>query len=134
MMWHEFEMIAGYSVTQQDYEEYIEPMYMALGGEVTKQDFVQMVNKKRFALPDPAAILRQVRKEARRQRALCGTGACDMKPLREKAELYAERKFGKGANVYFEYHIEYGYHEDFYPDVLVITCDGLLLERAKLQR
>ena len=47
MMWEEFERIAGYEVTQEDYTQKIEPMYMAT--DMSKQDFVKTLNKKTFA-------------------------------------------------------------------------------------
>lgn len=43
----EFERIAGYEVTQEDYTQKIEPMYMAT--DMSKQDFVKTLNKKTFA-------------------------------------------------------------------------------------
>lgn len=48
MMKHEFEEIAGYEVTTEDYEKIIEPMYMATN--LTKQEFVKTISKKRFAV------------------------------------------------------------------------------------
>lgn len=48
MMKHEFEEIAGYEVTTEDYEKIIEPMYMATN--LTKQEFVKTISKKRFAI------------------------------------------------------------------------------------
>lgn len=48
MMKHEFEEIAGYEVTTEDYNNIIEPMYMATN--LTKQEFVKTINKKRFAV------------------------------------------------------------------------------------
>lgn len=49
MMKHEFEQIAGYEVTSEAYDKIIEPMYMSL--DVSKQEFVKMLDKKYFALP-----------------------------------------------------------------------------------
>lgn len=48
MMKHEFETIAGYSVTEDDYYNIIEPMYMSLE-TVTKYEFVKLLDKKRFS-------------------------------------------------------------------------------------
>lgn len=47
MMHEEFERIAGYEVTNEDYNEIIEPMYMALPN-ISKYEFVKMIDKKRF--------------------------------------------------------------------------------------
>ena len=42
----EFEKLAGYEVNYDDYVNIIEPMYMAV--ELSKVDFVQCINRKRF--------------------------------------------------------------------------------------
>lgn len=46
MMKHEFEQLAGYEVSTSDYDNIIEPMYMATN--VTKAEFVKMIDRKRF--------------------------------------------------------------------------------------
>lgn len=46
MMWHEFEKLAGYEVSQEDYENVIEPMYLAT--KLNKQDFIKTLNRKTF--------------------------------------------------------------------------------------
>ena len=48
MMKHELEALAGYEVSREDYDTIIEPMYLATN--LTKQEFVQTLNKKRFAI------------------------------------------------------------------------------------
>ena len=48
MMKQEFERIAGYEVSAEDYYKVIEPMYMATN--LSKQDFVKTINRKRFAV------------------------------------------------------------------------------------
>ena len=48
MMKHEFEAIAGYEVSEEDYRKIIEPMYMAT--DLSKEEFVKVINKKRFAI------------------------------------------------------------------------------------
>ena len=48
MMKHEFESIAGYEVSTEDYDNIIEPMYMATN--LSKQEFVKTISKKRFAI------------------------------------------------------------------------------------
>lgn len=147
MMWKEFEMIAGYEVTREDYKAYIEPMYMAVGDHVTKQEFVRMVNKQRFALPSPDSILRRVRKEARHLKAICGfrTDWESEERLDRAAKEYAKRKYGldwgtdSEAFCYFLYFPnEYEYPElqrgGSYPGTLVIGRGGEEYARIKLQR
>ena len=46
MMQFEFERIAGYKVSNDDYENIIEPMYMATG--LDKYEFVGVINRERF--------------------------------------------------------------------------------------
>lgn len=46
MMKQEFERIAGYEVSTEDYNNIIEPMYTATS--MSKQDFVKTLNKKQF--------------------------------------------------------------------------------------
>ena len=63
MMKHEFEALAGYEVSFEDYNRIIEPMYMAT--ELSKEDFVKCIDRKRFALPTKAELLAAMRKEAK---------------------------------------------------------------------
>ena len=48
MMYKEFEEIAGYEVSFEDYNNIIEPMYMATN--LSKQEFVKCLNRKQFDL------------------------------------------------------------------------------------
>ena len=48
MMKQEFEALAGYEVSTEDYNNIIEPMYLAT--DLSKQDFVKTISKKRFAV------------------------------------------------------------------------------------
>ena len=48
MMWAEFEKIAGYEVSYEDYTNIIEPMYNATN--LTKGEFVKTLNRKAFDL------------------------------------------------------------------------------------
>ena len=63
MMKHEFEKLAGYEVTTEDYNNIIEPMYMATN--LDKAEFVKCISKERFALPTKAQMERKMRKIAR---------------------------------------------------------------------
>lgn len=71
MMKHEFEKIAGYEVTNEDYNNIIEPMYMALP-DITKQEFVKMIDKKRFALPTKRQMINNMKKIANHLYEICG--------------------------------------------------------------
>lgn len=48
MMQHEFERIAGYEVSYEDYTKIIEPMYNAT--DLDKFEFVKVIDRKRFDL------------------------------------------------------------------------------------
>lgn len=57
MMKQEFEMLAGYAVSQEDYNKIIEPMYMATN--LSKEDFIKCVDRKRFEYIAPKSIAQQ---------------------------------------------------------------------------
>lgn len=65
MMQHEFETLAGYKVSSVDYKNIIEPMYMALPDSIGKEEFVKMLDMKRFALPSKRTLLCKMRNYAR---------------------------------------------------------------------
>ena len=46
MMKQEFERLAGYEVSTEDYNNIIEPMYMAT--DLSKEDFIKTINRKAF--------------------------------------------------------------------------------------
>lgn len=46
MMKFEFEELAGYEVSNEDYDNIIEPMYMSVN--LSKQEFVKVIDRKRF--------------------------------------------------------------------------------------
>lgn len=49
MMKEEFEKLAGYEVTMDNYLKIIEPMYLAT--DLSKHEFVKMLNPKALAAP-----------------------------------------------------------------------------------
>lgn len=71
MMHKEFEQIAGYEVSYEDYTNYIEPMYMALPGTISKQDFINMIDKKRFALKPIKNIVKDMKEIAAHIKDIC---------------------------------------------------------------
>ena len=72
MMKDEFEKLAGYEVSSDDYYNIIEKMYMATN--LSKQDFVKTVNRKRFEVKKVTErqLLNQLRKEAKHMEEICG--------------------------------------------------------------
>ena len=135
MMWKEFEEIAGYEVSPEDYNNIIEPMYMAVPDSVTKQEFVKMIDKKRFALPTPQQLMREVKKEAKHLYEICGHSLDydSERRMEAAAKYYAKRKYGldwahdSKVYVYFlkEYECPPLQRGCTYPKTLVIGREGL---------
>jgi hypothetical protein len=101
MMREEFEQIAGYEVTWQDYTEIIEPMYMALPEGISKQEFVKMIDKKRFALKPLNKIEKEMKKIAEHLKETCNqfTDYDAIEKLRTLAQEYTDRIGAKGFNI-----------------------------------
>ena len=93
MMKHEFEELAGYEVSTADYDNIIEPMYLATN--LTKQEFVQTISKKRFALKPLKNIIKEMRECAESLKETC-THYTDFE-TKDKLEAlineYIERKY-----------------------------------------
>lgn len=70
MQKYEFEKIAGYEVSNKDYYEIIEPMYMATN--LPKYDFVKCLDKKRFALKTKTQLIKEMKKIASHLHEICG--------------------------------------------------------------
>lgn len=96
MMWKEFEALAGYEVSADDYHKIIEPMYMALP-DVSKAEFVKMIDKKRFALKSKDQILKKMRNIAKYLRQTCDSYT-DWASLNELEKLRVEyqERFASG--------------------------------------
>ena len=74
MMWEEFERLAGYEVTYDDYTNIIEPMYMATN--LNKQEFIATLDRKRFdrvarERAEKAAMVKAMREIATERAANC---------------------------------------------------------------
>ena len=140
MMKQEFEEIAGYEVSTEDYNNIIEPMYMAT--DMSKQDFVQTINKKRFALPTTRELMRQIKKEAKHLAETCGqyTDYESKERIDKLAKEYAKRKYNldwaNDIKSYVFFLTEYEYPEIgrgcTYPKTLVIGRDGITYERVEI--
>jgi len=95
MMKHEFEEIAGYEVSFEDYNNIIEPMYMATN--LSKQDFVQTINKKRFALKPVSKIVKEMKQIAAQIEETC-THYTDYDAIGKLESLCKEYIDRKGLN------------------------------------
>lgn len=94
MMHKEFEQIAGYEVSYETYTNIIEPMYMATN--VSKQEFVKMLDKKAFALPTQKQMIREMKKIANFLFENCGIASYheEKEKLNKIAKEYAKRFYG----------------------------------------
>lgn len=104
MMYYEFIELAGYEVSYEDYTQIIEPMYNAT--TLTKQEFIETLNKKRFALVPVSSIVKDMRKIAKQIKELC-IHRCtyeEQEELDSKIKEYIDRKFK---------HMDTGYYIDY---------------------
>lgn len=144
MMWKEFEQIAGYEVSYEDYTNIIEPMYMAIPDSFSKADFVKMIDRKRFALPTKAEIRRKLKKEMRKEADhladICGhyTDFESEQRLEKLAREYAKKICGYKDDDFkcwygFEREYEYeGMRGCSYPAVFRVGYDRTVLEEIVL--
>ena len=103
----EFEKLAGYEVSDDDYNKIIEPMYMAT--DLTKEEFVKVIDKKRFSLKTKEQLLIKMRRIARRIKANCEyyTDYEAINELNALAEEYKERVLAYGYIINTKYTLEY---------------------------
>lgn len=139
MMKQEFEELAGYEVSWEDYSKIIEPMYMAVG--LSKQDFIKTLDRKRFALPTKKEMVRKMKKIAEHLKETCGyyTDFEAKHELEALASQYAKRFFGfnwQDMKAYYYFTHGYEYEEIQrgcrYPKELVIGRNGTEYERITL--
>lgn len=106
MMQQEFEQLAGYEVSYEDYVDIIEPMYLAV--DLSKSEFVQCINKKRFALPTLKSIIRNMQQCAESLYESCThyTDWDTKEKLNGFIEDYIQRRFGRLSST-----ITYGINE-----------------------
>lgn len=142
MMYNEFMEIAGYEVSYDTYKNIIEPMYTALPGSITKQEFVKMLDKRAFALPTKKQMERELKKQAQFLYENCGRRSWnDEKAAIDRlAKEYAKRFYGidwtndSNSFVYFLNGYEYPTVQRgcTYPKTLVIGRNYTEYERLEL--
>lgn len=139
MMKNEFEALAGYEVSLKDYNEIIEPMYMAT--EMSKADFVKCIDKKRFALKTRKQIENEMKKIAEHLAETCEhyTDYDAKEQLRYLAKEYCKRFYGVdwtiiGEGFYFRsaYTIPELMRGCTYPEALVIYNENCELADVQL--
>lgn len=91
MMWHEFEELAGYEVSEEDYRKIIEPMYMATS--LNKVEFVKVIDRKRFALKTLEEMKSEMKEIAKHLKETCEhfTDYEAQEKLEKLAEEYKNR-------------------------------------------
>ena len=131
MMKEEFERIAGYEVTFEDYHNIIEPMYLAT--DMNKQEFVKCICKKRFALRPLKSIVKEMKKLAAQLEETCAhyTDYDTKQRIEDMAREYVYRKYGMG--------FSFGVHEEmkwscYYPKSIEIwgVKDYITIESINL--
>ena len=139
MMKHEFEALAGYQVSVEDYNLIIEPMYMATN--LNKEDFVKVIDRKRFEVkvPTERQLVNSLRKDAKHLEEICGHSVdheCERRMeeiARKIAKMngYDVKDFGCG--YWFEKEYEYpGMRGCSFPKNLVIYIGGREVKKVKL--
>lgn len=108
MMKQEFEELAGYEVSENDYRKIIEPMYMATS--LSKADFVNTISKKRFALRPTSEIIKEMRGIAEYIKATC-IHYTDYEK-KNKIEDLAREYIGRKYNISGSKIVSFGIHEE----------------------
>lgn len=139
-MKEEFERLAGYEVSFDDYQKIIEPMYMAT--DLDKREFVKCINKNRFALPTKKQLIDEMKKIAVHLFEICGryNDYESMNELEKKAREFAKRFYN--IDCYYDskdwicfntgYELPHLQGGCTYPKELVIGHDGVEYTRIEL--
>ncbi len=94
MLKSEFETLAGYEVTDNDYYKIIEPMYYAVN--LDKKEFVKTLNKERFAMETIDHMCKRAKAIAEYLKRTCDHFT-DYKKKGELDQILSEIKERKGA-------------------------------------
>lgn len=116
MMYEEFEKLVGYEVPFEIYDNIIEPMYMATN--LSKQEFVEVTNFKKYALKTEKQLIAAMKKAA--QKCFAVWGHCN--DYEAEHELQAaldeyNKRFMTGEDNWAYIHREYEY-----PGMRGCTC------------
>lgn len=132
MMKHEFEKIAGYEVSQKDYSEIIEPMYMST--DLNKEEFVKVINKERFALKTREEIITDMKKIAYHLKESCihYTDHEALENLSHIAREYTERFYYNSYMYTISYEYFHGTSCDYPIEIQIYNRDCDTIETIKL--
>lgn len=131
MLKREFERLAGYEVSNEDYVEIIEPMYMAT--EMSKEDFVKCISKKRFALKPRTKYIEEMRALAKYYKENCYR--IFLGDIRDRLDNltneYIKRYYGNDAGYHYNNKERYA---AYYPSEIMIysTIDYKTWEKINL--
>ena len=142
MMKFEFEELAGYEVSDVDYETIIEPMYMAV--KLSKKDFVKCIDRKRFDFQAQrkakrVALIKEMRNLAKDRAQNCEY-YCDYETedrIKELAEEYLKLLYSENQAIFYEIDRKHWANLDrgcTYPSDLIIYDYVTEVERIKLAR
>lgn len=121
MLKHEFEEMAKIEVSYDDYKNIIEPMYMATN--LSKEDFINTLNLKRFALKSKKQLINELKKLAKNIEESC----CNYTNYEAEAKIESiieELKERFNDNCYITADIKNGC---FYYDYLFIGNEKIYL-------
>lgn len=136
MMKYEFEALAGYKVSDEDYNKIIEPMYMAV--ELNKQDFVKCIDRKRFEVKSKTErqYINEIKKIAQFLYENCGRKSYwEEKDQIDKLTRKMEKQFGYIVITLNGYEYEEVQRGCTYPKELVFYTDdgrGIEIKRVAL--
>lgn len=123
MMWQEFERIAGYEVSYEDYTKIIEPMYNATN--LSKQEFVKVLDRKQFDLGykrkvEEKRLISRMKEISQDMKDLCGrtTTYDEYEELRKVARQYID-EFPLWMAPHHEFETAYGYGNCTYVKALI---------------
>lgn len=107
MMKQEFEALAGYEVSMDDYNTIIEPMYMAT--DLTKEEFVKTISKKRFALKPLKSIIKEMKEIAKELERICTLYYDEdlSERLKELTQEYIGRKYGTFVDFFIHENVKF---------------------------
>ena len=119
MMKAEFEKLAGYEVSNEDYNKIIEPMYMAT--DLSKEEFVKVIDKKRFALKTKKQYIAEMKKIAKHLYDTCQQyyDSESREKLKALADEYVTRFYNGIADNMFD-SVEKPYTTCYYPKTVEI--------------
>lgn len=115
----EFEKLAGYEVSEEDYNKIIEPMYMATN--LSKEEFVKCIDKKRFALKTKKQYIVEMKKIAKHLYDTCDKyyDSEAREKLKAIADEYVTRFYKGFADNMFD-SVEKTYTTCYYPKTVEI--------------